>query len=48
MEIVQGIAVERLQFISAHDALILLKSCLGGPKLQYVFYVLHLAVAIRF
>ena len=29
-------AVERLQLISAHDALILLKSCLGGPKLQYV------------
>jgi len=26
------VAVERLQLISAHDALILLKSCLGGPQ----------------
>ena len=30
------VAVEKLQLISAHDALILFKSCLGGPKLQYV------------
>ncbi|HSN23902.1 MAG TPA: reverse transcriptase domain-containing protein, partial [Methylomicrobium sp.] len=29
-------AVDRLQLISAHDALVLLKNCLGGPKLQYV------------
>ena len=40
------VAVERLQLISAHDTFILLKSCLGGPKLM--FYALHLAVAIRF
>ena len=30
------LAVDRLQLISAHDALVLLKTCLGGPKLQYV------------
>ena len=30
------LAVDRLQLISAHDALVLLKSCLGGPKLQYI------------
>jgi hypothetical protein len=29
-------AVERLQLISSHDALVLLKNCLGGPKLQHV------------
>jgi len=29
-------AVERRSLISSHDALILLKNCLGGPKLQYV------------
>lgn len=29
-------AVERLQLVSSHDALILLKNCLGGPKLQYL------------
>jgi len=30
------LAVDRLQLISAHDALVLLKTCLGGPKLQFV------------
>jgi len=30
------LAIERLKLISAHDALILLKSCLGGPKFQYI------------
>ena len=30
------LAVDRLHLISAHDALVLLKTCLGGPKLQYV------------
>ena len=29
-------AVDRLQFVSSHDALVLLRNCLGGPKLQYV------------
>jgi hypothetical protein len=29
-------AVSRLQLIAAHDALVLLKNCLGGPKLQHV------------
>jgi hypothetical protein len=29
-------AVDRLQLITAHDALVLLKTCLGGPKLQYI------------
>jgi hypothetical protein len=29
-------AVSRLQLVSSHDALILLKNCLGGPKLQHV------------
>ena len=29
-------AVNRLQLISSHDALVLLKNCLGGPKLQHV------------
>lgn len=29
-------AVERLQLVSSHDALVLLKNCLGGPKLQYL------------
>ena len=29
-------AAERLNLISSHDALILLKNCLGGPKLQHV------------
>jgi hypothetical protein len=29
-------AVQRLQLISSHDALVLLKNCLGGPKLQHV------------
>jgi hypothetical protein len=33
------LAVDRLQLISAHDALVLLKICLGGPKLQYVLRV---------
>jgi hypothetical protein len=30
------LAVDRLQLISAHDVLVLLKTCLGDPKLQYV------------
>ena len=30
------LASDRLNLISAHDALVLLKTCLGGPKLQYV------------
>jgi hypothetical protein len=30
------LGVDRLQLISAHDALVLLKTCRGGPKLQYV------------
>jgi hypothetical protein len=30
------LVVDRLQLISAHDALVILKTCLGGPKLQYV------------
>ena len=30
------LATQRLQLISSHDALLLLKNCLGGPKLQYV------------
>jgi len=38
MEILRYIAVESLQLISAYDALIRLKSCLGGPKLQYVLH----------
>lgn len=29
-------AVDRLQLLSSHDALLLLKNSLGGPKLQYV------------
>lgn len=29
------LAVNRLQLISAHDGLVLLKTCLGGPKLLY-------------
>jgi len=33
------LAVERLQFFTAHDALVLLKTCLGGPKLQYILRV---------
>jgi hypothetical protein len=30
------LAADRLQLISAHDALVLLKTCLGGPKLQFI------------
>ena len=30
------LAIARLKLISAHDALTLLKSCLGGTKLQYI------------
>jgi len=33
------LAEERLQFITAHDALVLLKTCLAGPKLQYILRV---------
>jgi len=33
------LAVDRIQLISAHDALVPLKICLGGPKLQYVLCV---------
>ena len=29
-------AVDRLQLVSAHDALVLVKTCLGGPKLLYI------------
>jgi len=32
------LAVGRLKLISAHDTLILLKSCLGGPKLQFILH----------
>jgi len=32
------LAVEMLKLISAHDVLILLKSCLGGPKLQHILH----------
>jgi len=40
------VAVERLQLISAHDALILLKSCLGGDPNCNMSCALHLVVAI--
>ncbi len=33
------LAVDKLQHITAHDALVLLKTCLGGPKLQYILRV---------
>jgi len=34
------LAVERLQFIMEHDELVLLKTCLGGPKLQHILRVI--------
>ena len=33
------LAVVRLQHITAHDDLVLLMTCLGGPKLQYILRV---------